>query len=209
LAATGYPVAVPNYRLTPRSNQDPAQRHPMHLLDLAEFLGFVLDWTDAPCSYDASRVILIGHSCSAHMISSLFFIPMEGGPRVILRPDVLEAICAVVLSEGIYDLGALLRSFPAYREQFVEPAFGAGPYDRFSILNATLRHGAGFPWFLIHSEGDTLVDVYQTTDMHNHLRSSEADVMVSLFDVVDEHDAILESEKYLHVVKKFLLPSTS
>jgi hypothetical protein len=33
--------------------------------------------------------------------------------------------------------------------------------------------------------------------------------MISLFDVVGEHDAILETEKYVDVVKEFLLPKRS
>jgi len=110
----------------------------------------------------------------------------------MIPPQILESTRAVVLSEGIYDLDSLLQSFPKYREWFIEPTFGAGSYSKFSILNSRLRHGAGFPWLLIHSAGDTLVDVLQTTEMHIHLSDLKASVMVSLFDVVGEHDAIWE-----------------
>jgi len=88
------------------------------------------------------------------------------------------------------------------------PPFGPD-YYKFSIANSRLDCRAEFPWLLIHSPGDTLVDVLQTTDMHIHLQSSQANVMISLNDVVDEHDAILESEKYVDVVKGFIKPGSS
>jgi len=199
LAATNYPVAVPNYRLTPRSNTDPSLRHPMHVRDLIDFLLFIIQWDDSPCNFDPSKLILIGHSCSAHMISALFFEQMN------LCPQILQSTAAVILSEGIYDIDSLLRSFPTYRDWFIEPVFGPGPYHKFSILNSTLHHGLDFPWLLIHSEGDTLVDVRQTTEMHDHLRGLQASVTISLFDK-GEHDAILETEEYVNAVKAFLLP---
>ena len=135
-------------------------------------------------------------------------MPMDNDDRRIVAPSyIADSTRAVILSEGIYDVCSLLRSYPNYREWFVQPAFGDNSYDRFSIPNLMLRPLVNFPWLLIHSQGDTLVDVYQTTDMHNHLRNEAAGVTVSLYDVVDEHDAILESEKYLDVVKAFLIPT--
>ena len=142
------------------------------------------------------------------MISTLFFVSMPDGSDTVPCPQIIDSIKAVVLSEGLYDLSLLLQSFPKYRDWFIEPAFGPD-YSKFSILNAKLHHRVDFPWLLIHSEGDTLVDVYQTTEMHNHLKSSQAGVIISLFDVVGEHDAILETEEYINVVKKFLLPNKS
>jgi len=178
----------------------------MHVCDLIDFLLFINQWDNHPCNFDPSKLILIGHSCGAHMISTLFFMSTE---EMKLCPPILESTKAVILSEGIYDVDSLLRSFPKYRDWFVEPAFGPDSYHKSSILNSTLHHGVDFPWLLIHSEGDTLVDVYQTTEMHNHLRDSKANVTISLFDVVGEHDAILETEKYVDVVKAFLLPKRS
>jgi hypothetical protein len=177
----------------------------MHVRDLIEFLEFIIGWSNPPCNYDPSNLILIGHSCSAHMISTLFFESME---ELMPRPHIVHSTKAVILSEGIYDFHSLLHTFPKYREWFIEPAFGPD-YHKFSILNSKLDYRAQFPWLLIHSPGDTLVDGLQTTDMHVHLKSSQANVLISLNDVVDEHDVILESEKYVDVVKGFVQPRSS
>lgn len=72
---TSFPVAVPNYRLTTFSTLH--IRHPAHAEDLHEFLKFILDWPgpEPPSKYDPGRLYLMGHSCSTHMLMSIFLSP--------------------------------------------------------------------------------------------------------------------------------------
>ncbi|OBZ75338.1 putative isoprenylcysteine alpha-carbonyl methylesterase ICME [Grifola frondosa] len=74
-ALSAFPVAVPNYRLT--APPTPV-RHPAHAQDCLRFLHFLLSWPGSltsPRPYDASRLYLLGHSCSAHILASIFLTP--------------------------------------------------------------------------------------------------------------------------------------
>ncbi|CCM06224.1 uncharacterized protein FIBRA_08470 [Fibroporia radiculosa] len=76
-AHTRFPVAIPNYRL---STPATPLRHPAHAEDLLAFLHFVLTWSgppSSPCPYDPTQLYLLGHSCSAHMLTSIFLQPPE------------------------------------------------------------------------------------------------------------------------------------
>ncbi|KAF9821379.1 hypothetical protein IEO21_00625 [Rhodonia placenta] len=178
-ARTRCPVALPNYRLTTPATP---LRHPAHAADLLAFLHFLLAWpgpADADAHgppYDPTALYLIGHSCSAHMLTSIFLQPPSPAPppssadalppAPVPTPDTLRpapallaATRALALSSGLYDLDLLLRAFPAYKSWFVAPAFGRlRTYAPWNTAAYTLRAGAAHPrWLLVHSTGDTLV----------------------------------------------------
>jgi len=205
-------VAVPNYRLTKPDNK---LQHPAHAQDVLELLTFILSWSGPhECQflpYDPNRIFLIGHSCSAHMLACVLLDSAE--PALVPPPALLRAVRGVVFSEGLYDIDALLQSFPTYRDWFIRHTFGDLPtYDRYSATRMILREGATHVrWIIIHSNGDTLVDAVQSQAMYHHLQSlhkgglrETGQVFKNWDDLHEEHGAILQSEKYIQIVGDFI-----
>lgn len=237
---TSFPVAVPNYRLTTSST--PHIKHPAHAEDLHEFLKFILDWPghEPPSKYDPRRLYLAGHSCSAHMLMSIFLSPPPPRPRtqdsnstapptytttrepthiyffpqLIPSPRLITSIRGFILSEGIYDLDLLLRSFPAYKDWFVAAAFGArDSYAAVNTIRGVIRKPSAptdkqeekAKWLVIHSTGDTLVDVVQSQGFADNLQEQSADVELNDSEVTEEHNDLLRGEVYPSIVAKFVL----
>ncbi|KZT11240.1 alpha/beta-hydrolase [Laetiporus sulphureus 93-53] len=198
---TRFPVAVPNYRLT--TSATPI-RHPAHAQDILEFLEFLLSWSGPDLAsdraqFDPSRLYLIGHSCSAHMLTSIFLQPRASASVTPLQPNpsspsdlppsplptsstlspspaLLASTCAVIMSSGLYNLDLLLRSYPAYKSWFVAPTFGRlQTYAPWNTASYELRSSdevqrSGTRWFVVHSKSDTLVDRLQSEAIWERLR---------------------------------------
>jgi hypothetical protein len=134
-------------------------------------------------------------------------------PALVPSEALLRAVRGVVFSEGIYDIDALLQSFPTYRDWFIRDTFGDLPtYDRYSATKMILREGATHvSWVIVHSDGDTLVDTLQSRAMYNHLQSlhrgglREAGQIFKNWDDLHEgHNAVLQSGKYVRIVGDFI-----
>ncbi|PIL24122.1 hypothetical protein GSI_13874 [Ganoderma sinense ZZ0214-1] len=214
---TGISVVVPDYRLT--TPQTPI-RHPAHASDILRFLHFLITWR-GPAASDLppSRLYLLGHSCSAHMLAStLLASPF---PELTPSQDVLQAVRGVVISEGIYDIDILLRSFPGYREWFIANTFGdLSGYPDVNVASYPSRAGGEhIRWLVLHSSGDVLVDQLQSEIMFAHLSSiadigatavelsgSESVPRVSKnFDELHEgHNELLRGEIYPRLVADFI-----
>lgn len=214
-AYTSYPVAVPNYRLTQPDN---GLQHPAHAQDILQLLSFLLSWSgpqgydqvQAP-PYDPNRIYLIGHSCSAHMLASILLDSAE--PALVPSAALLRAVRGVVFSEGIYDIDTLLKSFPTYRGWFIRETFGSMPtYDRYSTTRMALRDEAKhIRWMILHSKGDTLVDIIQSQAIYDHLQSlydgsfqGSGQIAKNWDDLEDDHNAILRSGRYIQIVGDFI-----
>lgn len=215
--ATGCAVAVPNYRLTTPAS--PLQ-HPAHTEDLLAFLTFLLTWpgplaTGPP--YDPARLYLIGHSCSAHMLSSIFLAPPDPAafPSLVPSPSLIAATRAIMVSEGIYDIDLLLRSFPAYNSWFIADAFGTrSEYAPFNVAAYSLRPGAEhIRWLVLHSRADTLVDPPQSESIYAHLCALLWDqgglgpppVDRNWDELDEEHNDMLKGETYPRIIAQFVL----
>ncbi len=211
-------MVVPNYRLTQPDN---GVQHPAHAQDILQLLTFLLSWSgpqgfqDPP--YDPNRIYLIGHSCSAHMLACILLDSAE--PALVPSAALLRAVRGVVLSEGIYDVDTLLKSFPTYRAWFIRDTFGSLPtYDRYSVPRMALRDGEKhIRWMILHSKGDTLVDTLQSQAFYDHLQSlyngglqCGGHIVKNWDDLEDDHNAILRSGKYIQIVGDFIcsLPNT-
>lgn len=209
---TGLPVAVPNYRLTPQEEtEDNILRHPLHAEDVLKFLEFLLSW-DGPADlgrvFDAEQLLLMGHSCSAHMLSSIFLDSSAVTPSLTPSPALLRAVKAIVMSEGIYDLDLLISHFPDYQSWFIAPAFGGlESYIPFAVTAYALRRSS-IKWLLIHSQGDTLVDSPQSDKMLDHLKSEygpSADGHVFYnTSLTQGHDAVLVTDEFVEIVGHFV-----
>lgn len=255
-------VAVPNYRLSP------TVKHPVHTRDVHQALQFLLRSSDSGSgssqdihtrltlpSFRYSEVWIAGHSAGAHIAASLVLSPPSSVPHSHLdlaegdTNDVLRRITGIIGIEGIYDIDALMDSFPSpFYRGFVEQAFGTRsplapatpsvpsrsvdsntpareprPYDD---VNATLYTlpGAGtadhLRWAVVHSRGDTLVDLIQAERMASRLRElyngveteefrngeeKEERVVLELDRVTGEHDDLLDSEALALLVGDFIL----
>lgn len=211
-AYTNSPVVVPNYCLT---KADSELQHPAHAQDILKLLTFLTSWSGPhghPIQpYDPNRIFLIGHSCGAHMLACILFDSSD--PALVPSEALLRAVRGVVFSEGIYDIDALLQSFPTYRDWFIRDTFGDLPtYDRYSATKMILREGATHvSWVIVHSDGDTLVDTLQSRAMYNHLQSlhrgglREAGQIFKNWDDLHEgHNAVLQSGKYVRIVGDFI-----
>ncbi|KAF8577265.1 alpha/beta-hydrolase [Ramaria rubella] len=168
--------AVARLPLTHPQNSTNELKHPAHAKDVLAALHFLLAWPDGP-PFDPTRLYLIGHSAGAHILTSIFldaapaFSPLSPD-NAPLRPSpaLLAAVQGIALSSGIYDLTALIASFPAYDGAFVKAAFRT-PYASWNTARYPL-HADAHPvrWHIIHSSGDTLVDIPQSRAIYDHLR---------------------------------------
>lgn len=238
--STGYPVAVPNYRLSPGGpSPESTVRHPEHAKDILHFLEFICTAPDPRSDaqnltipaesyaddggataddsrkipglpYQPQRLLLLGHSCAAHMLCTIFLHMPESssshGCQVCPSEVVLARTASLVLSEGIYDIDALLSNFPTYRRWFVEDAFGAhDSYADVSMTNAATRSGCGhIQWLIIHSKGDILVDEQQSQGAYDHLRSQAAQLCKSFDEFFDGHDDILRGNQFVEIVHRHI-----
>jgi acetyl esterase/lipase len=211
-AYTSSPVIVPNYRLTDADNK---LRHPAHAQDILQLLTFLLSWSGPQeCQflpYNPNQIFLMGHSCSAHMLACILLDSSE--PSLAPSAALLRAVRGVVLSEGIYDMDNLLKSFPTYRDWFIVHTFGNLPaYDQYLATRMPLREGANhISWIIVHSKGDTLIDMRQSQAMYEHLRClHEGDrpeaghVLTNCEDLEEGHDGIFQSENFIRIVGDFV-----
>ena len=218
-ASTESVVLVPNYRLTPKEPTAANQiYHPSHANDILLFLTRMLVW-DGPPGTDIQEALkeiyLIGHSCSAHMIASIILDSTSITPSLNTPARLLDAIKGVVMSEGIFDPDQLVSSFPQYREWFVANAFGGiAKFSDFSVFNYSSReHMDSTRWLLIHSKGDTQVDVGQSQAMYEHISRLylkqglpvDKHVYMNTDELRVGHNDIFKEDKYIEMVSSFIL----
>ena len=111
------------------------------------------------------------------MLTSIFldaaasFTPLPAD-NDYLRPEesILRAVRGIALASGIYDLNKLIASFNDYDQGFIKNAFRE-PYEFWNTTRYPL-HAAAQPirWLVIHSTGDTLVDLPQSECIYEHLK---------------------------------------
>lgn len=208
-------VAVPNYRLTPSNPQagDDVFRHPGHAEDLLHFLEFLIQWPGPDgitgVGGGTRRLYLIGHSCSAHMLASIFLDSSKVTPSLGPSATLLEAVKAIVMSEGIYDIPLLLSSFPAYLGWFIANTFGQhDSYDQFSTTHLPLR-SSDIRWYIIHSKDDTLVDEIQSQKMYDRLHTllgskAAEGVSKNMDQITGDHNAIFKGDAYVRTVGDYI-----
>ncbi|KAF9005564.1 Alpha/Beta hydrolase protein [Cyathus striatus] len=209
---TRFPVAVPNYRLSLPALNEHQIRHPTHAEDILQFLNFLVSWKKPGAqhpSYDPHRIFLMGHSCSAHMLCSVFLNSSPTTPTLVPPPETLRAVKGIVMSEGIYNIDLLLARFPPYRQWFIEPAFGEkASFAPFSVTSyQTWNHD--IHWLIVHSTGDTLVDVAQSLVIQDHLHKQYGNrdqyrIACNIDQLDQEHDEILKTDRFVFIVGDFI-----
>ncbi|KAM6500604.1 Alpha/Beta hydrolase fold [Amanita muscaria] len=209
------PVVVPNYRLTPKEPtvENGTFRHSGHASDIMECLSFLTSWQGLPeigTVYDRHRIHLLGHSCGAHMLSSIFLDSSTVTPSLTPPASVLQSVQSIALSEGIYDIDLLLTSFPRYRQWFIESAFGPlSSYSDYAVTKYPVRRPE-IRWLVVHSSGDTLVDLCQSQSMYEHLQRSmescdQDRISHDFHSLTEEHNNIFKSDVFVDVLVQFFL----
>lgn len=205
---TGFAVALPNYRLSPREPSPGTElHHPAHSEDVLEALEalqkFELPVDGIRTLYDASKIYLGGHSCGAHILSSIFLDSSAVTPSLRPSDALLSSVQSITVSEGLYDLDLLLNNFPDYRG-FVSGAFGdLASFEQFSTtgykeIKAEIR------WLVIHSKGDELVDLAQSRAFFDHLTSRGASVVGEFERLDGKHNEVFGQSEYAQIVSEFI-----
>lgn len=135
-------LIIPNYRLSahPAFPDRRAVVHPTHTHDVAAALGTYVT-TCADEWDEIEHVVLVGHSCGAHILSHILFTLPRDPPSSSsssLRPaldHLLARTHAVAFLDGITSVRALAREYPQYRF-FLDAAFGFDPDARWPGADA-------------------------------------------------------------------------
>jgi acetyl esterase/lipase len=221
---------VPNYRLARPSTP---LLHPEHAADVLSALVFLNAHWPGPVApgahapelpYDPGALYAVGHSCGSHILAAIALDSSAHTPALAPpspapgRAGLITALRGIVCSESIFDIDALLVSFPAYRDWFIANAFGPGPSYAAANVATYPRYadGAHIRWLISHSSGDTLVDVRQSRAMYDHLRAlygdeearsaEDAPRMITLDtkNFIQEHDDVLDEEMFAEMVCNFV-----
>ncbi|KAH8833839.1 hypothetical protein DL96DRAFT_1703477 [Flagelloscypha sp. PMI_526] len=114
----------------------------LHAADILQYLVYAV--ANSAGLYDPSKLFLIGHSCSAHMLASIVLDSSHVDPSLTPPQNVLDAVQGLILSEGIYSLTQLLVRFPKYNEWFIEAAFGSN-VKQYDVNTFALRSNVVSP----------------------------------------------------------------
>ncbi|KDQ60733.1 hypothetical protein JAAARDRAFT_151389 [Jaapia argillacea MUCL 33604] len=222
--ATQFAVAVPNYRLTVKDPTDAFHlHHPAHAEDVLHFLEFLITWIGPFTSplitgLPPPSLYLLGHSCSAHMLATIILDSSDITPSLTPSPALMGSVKAIGMSEGIYDIDLLLSSFPAYREWFIQDAFGKGVnYSEYSATRFPPRALDKIQWLVVHSKGDSLVDIAQSETIYQHLCriyeeavvSGDCSVTRNWDELDEEHNVLLRGDRYVQIIANFVLHVSS
>jgi len=212
-------VAVPNYKLSPRETAPgvAAVHHPEHALDILRFLTFLNEWNGPPGNSAGTAqqdMILLGHSCSAHMLFSIFMDASSSTDPLRPSDSLASAVRGIATSQGMYDIDHLLAVFPSYRSWFIEAAFGVRPsYADVSVTRASLRPSAQHSqWLIIHNPPDPLIDVSQSNLIYQHLHAQyqalgmapDQFVRKHVENLAKGHNEALNSRRYCDIIQEFV-----
>ncbi|KAG8695581.1 Kynurenine formamidase [Ceratobasidium sp. 394] len=208
LQASNCPVIIINYQLSPYNPTDgPAVRHPAHALDVLAALSFIKGGStklEIPQS-SLDNLYLVGHSCGAHMITSLVLLDAT----IATPSDLLANIKGVFLSGGLYDIDLLLAKYPTY-SGFIQNAFGQHEsYKHVSPAHYQLRGDCPIYWLVVHSKGDQLVNEEQAESLWERLwelydRRAHQYVEADWERLTEKHHEMLQEVEYAAMVAQFV-----
>ncbi|MGZ8298226.1 MAG: alpha/beta hydrolase [Allosphingosinicella sp.] len=159
LAAQGFLVVVPDYRLVPEA------RYPDFLKDCAAALRWARRHADR-YGGDGERIVLTGHSAGAYNAAMLALDPS------LLGPD-RAAVRGFVGLAGPYD-------FLPLDDSSTIAAFGAWPRPAETQPVSYAAAGAP-PVLLLHGDGDSRVKPRNSLKLAGQLRAAGGDVRLKLY----------------------------
>ncbi|KAF9439202.1 Kynurenine formamidase [Entomortierella beljakovae] len=220
-ASTRNSVAVVNYTLSiasvkgnPSSVPLEAQ-HPKHVQDVATAIGYLYKHAQDYGGYNREQIILVGHSAGGHITGllalrpDLYLEPVEA-QLGLLKGTLHSAVSGVIGVEGIYNVDALLKRWPSYRD-FIVQAFGENP----EALVCGSPDGQRIPdsepftiprYAVIQSNQDELVEREQATEYFSYLQSvasaADTDKLVLEFGDWGKHDDMLQTSQFIETITK-------
>ncbi|KNE61726.1 hypothetical protein AMAG_06528 [Allomyces macrogynus ATCC 38327] len=187
--ATHCAVAVPGYRLSLPADSASRPIHPSHAVDAHAAIAY-LSMQSARFGYDASRIILVGHSAGAHMAT--FAAWSLNAPNVV----------SVIGVDGIYDIVDLVDEYPDYRA-FIEQAFGTDTkaWTAASAVAVAEKKAQGLV-AVVHSRDDELLTFRQSDLMLAGLqkRVPAVEIVKEYAAVTGKHDELLKTDAFAHCV---------
>ncbi|HMJ79016.1 MAG TPA: alpha/beta hydrolase [Iamia sp.] len=120
----GWAFASVNHRLSPRPPSDAPGRvlHPTHVTDVAAAVGWLVDHA-SDRGLDADRILLVGHSAGAFLVSLL-----ATDARYLAAAGVdLDQVRAVAALDTRYDIAAEIADDDVAAEAMYRTAFGDEP----------------------------------------------------------------------------------
>ncbi|KAG8954724.1 Kynurenine formamidase [Tulasnella sp. 424] len=217
-ASPSLEVAVVNYVISPRKAEDgPAVRHPAHAADVLRALHWLVDppvdedqGTRSSSLRPKPNLWLVGHSCGAHILSSIFLQSPEtsSSASLVPSPDLIQSVKGILLAEGIYHIDLLLRLHPTYND-FIEGAFTArDSYADVSTPEFTAREGTShIKWFVVQSTGDSLVTEEDSVVMYEALAKlypGTNNVSKDFSTMTEDHDEMLQTDAFKDLLLRFL-----
>lgn len=135
----GYAFASIGYRMLPDT----------HVEQQAEDVGAairMLHQRGRELGFDPDRIILVGHSAGAHLVSMM-------GTNPVYTANAFSAIRGVLPIDGAgYDVALQMKQSPFISKKLYEPAFGTDPARQRALSPITY---AGAPdvrsWFMLYS----------------------------------------------------------
>jgi arylformamidase len=175
----GYVFISVNYRLSPQSNAfDPARvRFPDHPDDVGEAVGWIGRHVD-DYGGDPTRILLIGHSAGAQLVSLL-----STDPRYVERHGVepWQLIGTVSLDTESFDVAERIDQLPPEGDQTFFNAFGTpeeNAVDDSWALGSPIRFADELdPRFLFVTQGDDPSRIGNNERMAAALGQDSSDVM--------------------------------
>lgn len=172
LAAQGFTVVVPDYRLVPQV------RYPAFVRDGAAAVRWVQD-SAGGFGGDPGRILLVGHSAGAYIAMQLA-MDQAFLREIGVDPGRIRAVAGLAGPYDFYPFDA-----PASRD-----AFGAWPEPKDTQPIAHVSPGRP-PVFLAHGDKDDTVELSNTLNMAKALRAAGDRVEVKIYPGVDHPGIIL------------------
>ena len=152
-ASDGFLFISVNYRLSPSPGATPTPepvRHPTHAEDVARAVAWVKAHA-AEYGGDGTRVVLLGHSAGAHLVSLVATSPTLLAAHGL---DPADIRCTGALDTEGYDVAAVLADATGMLRTTYLNAFGEDPTTWVEASPIThVRAGAGIGAFLLARRG--------------------------------------------------------
>ena len=172
LAAQGFLVAIPNYRLLPEN------AYP----DFVEDAALAVDWAtrhSAEYGGDQTQVFGMGHSAGGYNIA-----------MAILNKSYLQKIGTDVSAiRGIATLSAPLAFLPLDTEVSIS-TFGKAP-DLSSTQPVNFARGEAPPFLILHGDNDRTVRLINAQSLYEKMKAKNGDATLKIYPGIGHADTII------------------
>ncbi|KAK9763832.1 hypothetical protein K7432_009165 [Basidiobolus ranarum] len=177
------------------------------LEDSAKAIAFLANHGDV-YGYNEKRIILVGHSVGAQLISMLllepkYFTAVMDNTTYVENPST--KVVGIIGIDGIYDIPKLVLDYPNYQNWFVAAACSQDheKWKRYSPQYQTPSNLPQIPVLIIHSPEDELVNDKQAISFKQKLQELGLTNVSLETDVSGKHDETLATVEVAQKVINF------